>query len=118
MKLGIIGAMTVEIESLKAQMENLEITQKAGMEFCAGTLEGLPVVVVVCGVGKVNAAMCVQVLFDCFAVTYIINTGTKKFHGADCGNGQQTKEENKEIYSGDRQKLIDDGYVPAGCCNP
>ena len=24
----------------------------------------------------------------------------------------------KEIYSGDRQKLIDDGYVPAGCCNP
>ena len=50
--------------------------------------------------------------------TYIINTNAKKFHDADCGNGQQTKEENKEIYSGDRQKLIDDGYVPAGCCNP
>lgn len=75
MKLGIIGAMTVEIESLKAQMENLKITQKAGMEFCAGTLEGLPVVVVVCGVGKVNAAMCVQVLADCFDVTHIMNTG-------------------------------------------
>ncbi len=75
MKLGIIGAMTVEIESLKAQMEDLGITQKAGMEFCAGTLEGLPVVVVVCGVGKVNAAMCVQILCDCFAVTHIINTG-------------------------------------------
>ena len=75
MKLGIIGAMTVEIESLKAQMENLEITQKAGMEFCTGALEGLNVVVVVCGVGKVNAAMCVQVLCDCFQVTHIINTG-------------------------------------------
>ena len=75
MKLGIIGAMTVEIESLKAQMQNLETTEKAGMEFCTGTLEGLPVVVVVCGVGKVNAAMCVQVLCDCFAVTHIINTG-------------------------------------------
>ena len=49
---------------------------------------------------------------------YIINTNAKKFHDADCGNGQQTKEENKEIYSGDRQKLIDAGYAPAGCCNP
>lgn len=75
MKLGIIGAMTVEIDFLKAQMENLEKTEKAGMEFCAGTLEGLPVVVVVCGVGKVNAAMCVQILADCFSVTHIINTG-------------------------------------------
>lgn len=75
MKLGIIGAMTVEIDSLKAQMEGLEKTEKAGMEFCTGTLEGLEVVVVVCGVGKVNAAMCVQILADCFSVTHIINTG-------------------------------------------
>lgn len=75
MKLGIIGAMTVEIESLKAQMENLEITERAGMSFFSGELETLPVVVVVCGVGKVNAAMCVQILADCFGVTHIINTG-------------------------------------------
>ena len=75
MKLGIIGAMTVEIESLKAQMKNLEITEKAGMEFCSGILEGVDAVLVVCGVGKVNAAMCVQVLADCFGVTHIINTG-------------------------------------------
>lgn len=75
MKLGIIGAMTVEIESLKAQMLNLEKTEKAGMEFCSGILEGVDAVLVVCGVGKVNAAMCVQILVDCFAVTHIINTG-------------------------------------------
>ena len=36
---------------------------------------GLPCVVVQCGVGKVNAAMCVQVLCDCYAVTNIVNTG-------------------------------------------
>ena len=35
----------------------------------------MPVVVVVCGVGKVNAALCVQVLCDCFGVTHIVNTG-------------------------------------------
>jgi len=33
------------------------------------------VVVVVCGVGKVNAALCVQVLVDCFGVTHVVNTG-------------------------------------------
>ena len=74
-KLGIIGAMAVEVETLKSEMSNLTVTKKAGMEFYDGVLEGLPVVVVQCGVGKVNAAMCAQVLCDCFAVTHLVNTG-------------------------------------------
>lgn len=74
-KLGIIGAMAVEVETLKANMENMETIERGGMTFYQGTLETLPVVVVVCGVGKVNAALCVQVLCDCFAVTHIVNTG-------------------------------------------
>lgn len=74
-KLGIIGAMTVEVETLKAQMEKMSVVERAGMTFYDGELEGLPAVVVVCGVGKVNAAMCVQVLCDCFGVTHIVNTG-------------------------------------------
>ena len=57
MKLGIIGAMDVEVATLKQQMTDAEITTKAGMEFCAGRLEGLEAVVVQCGVGKVNAAI-------------------------------------------------------------
>ena len=75
MKLGIIGAMKVEIESLRDSMASLEITERAGMVFYQGLLENLPVVVVECGVGKVNAAMCVQALCDCFDVTHILNTG-------------------------------------------
>lgn len=74
-KLGIIGAMAVEVETLKSEMSNLTVTKKVGMEFYDGVLEGLPVVVVQCGVGKVNAAMCAQVLCDCFAVTHLVNTG-------------------------------------------
>ena len=74
-KLGIIGAMAVEVETLKSEMSNLTVTKKAGMEFYDGVLEGLPVVVVQCGVGKVNAAMCAQVLCDCFNVTHLVNTG-------------------------------------------
>lgn len=74
-KLGIIGAMTVEVQTLKQKLTGLQITQRAGMEFYEGRLEDLPCVVVQCGVGKVNAAMCVQVLCDCFGVTHIVNTG-------------------------------------------
>ena len=74
-KLGIIGAMDVEVATLKEVMENLTVTNRAGMAFYDGILEGLPAVVVQCGVGKVNAAMCVQVLCDCFGVTHLVNTG-------------------------------------------
>lgn len=74
-KLGIIGAMTVEVESLVESMESVVSTQRAGMMFYEGKLEGQDAVVVVCGVGKVNAALCVQILCDLFAVTHVINTG-------------------------------------------
>ena len=74
-KLGIIGAMTVEVETLKERMQDKTVTMRAGMEFCQGTLLGLPAVVVQCGVGKVNAAMCAQILCACFGVTHLVNTG-------------------------------------------
>ena len=73
--IGIIGAMEVEVEKLKARMENVEITRKASMEFYAGTLEGKNVVVVRSGIGKVNAAVCTQILIDVFDVKAVINTG-------------------------------------------
>lgn len=74
-KLGIIGAMRVEVETLKNKLEGLLVTERAGMTFYEGKLEQLDVVVVECGVGKVNAAMCAQVLCACFGVTHIVNTG-------------------------------------------
>lgn len=75
MKLGIIGAMRIEVESLRERMEALNIRERAGMTFYDGRLQGIPAVVVECGVGKVNAALCVQILCDCFDVTHLINTG-------------------------------------------
>ncbi len=75
MKLGIIGAMDVEVALLKEKMENVVVTEHAGSAYFAGTLEGLPAVVVQCGVGKVNAALCAQILISCFHVTHIVNTG-------------------------------------------
>lgn len=74
-KIGIIGAMELEVEQLKADMSETTIVKKAGMDFYEGTLNGANVVVVRCGIGKVNAALCVQVLADVFEVTHVINTG-------------------------------------------
>lgn len=74
-KLGIIGAMQVEVETLVEQLARRRCVERAGSTFYEGELEGLPVVVVQCGVGKVNAAMCMQILCDCFGVTHVVNTG-------------------------------------------
>ena len=74
-KIGIIGAMELEVEQLKADMSESRIVKKAGMDFHEGTLNGVNVVIVRCGIGKVNAALCVQILADIFEVTHVINTG-------------------------------------------
>lgn len=74
-KLGIIGAMQEEIETLLHLMENKTEKEIAGSVFHDGVLEGLPVTVVQCGIGKVNAALCTQILCDLFGVTHLVNTG-------------------------------------------
>lgn len=114
-KLGIIGAMSVEVETLKQQMSNLKETAKAGMVFYEGELEGLPVVVVVCGVGKVNAALCVQVLCDCFGVTHIVNTGVAGSLCAELDIGDFVISENAVYHDFDCHILNSDyvvGQVP------
>ena len=104
MKLGIIGAMEQEVETLLGLMENKTQSAHAGSVFYEGTLEGLPVAVVQCGIGKVNAALCAQILCDCCGVTHLVNTGIAgslcndldigdlvvsidaMYHDFDCGN--------------------------------
>lgn len=73
--LGIIGAMAQEVEQLKGEMEQPEITTVAGMDFYRGKIRDQEVVVVRSGIGKVNAGMCVQILADKFGVSGIVNTG-------------------------------------------
>ena len=74
-RIGIIGAMDLEVEHLKSEMQISRIVDKAGMEFYTGTLKGVDVVIVRSGIGKVNAGLCAQILADVFQVTHIINTG-------------------------------------------
>lgn len=49
---------------------------------------------------------------------YILNTGSLKFHSADCRQGQSIKSANKELFSGEKDELTERGYTAAKCCNP
>lgn len=73
--IGIIGAMDEEVAKLKEEMEHVKVLTKASMDFYQGSIGGHEVVVVRSGIGKVNAAVCTQILADTFSVRCIINTG-------------------------------------------
>ncbi|MDO4513959.1 MAG: 5'-methylthioadenosine/adenosylhomocysteine nucleosidase [Lachnospiraceae bacterium] len=74
-KYGIIGAMELEVDTLKSRMEIVRKVEKANMVFFEGKLNGAEVVIVKSGIGKVNAGICVQILCDEFKITHVINTG-------------------------------------------
>lgn len=67
--------MELEVAELKSKMELKNVVDKAGMQFHEGVLNRKDVVIVQCGIGKVNAGICVQILADIFAVDAVINTG-------------------------------------------
>lgn len=73
--IGIIGAMEEEVAALKEAMDIAETKEYASMVFCRGTMGGKDIVVVRSGIGKVNAAVCTQILVDRFKVDRLINTG-------------------------------------------
>ena len=73
--LGIIGAMDVEIAGIKARVADAVETEIAGITFTCGNIENVMVVVAQCSPGKVNAAVCTQIMIDRFKPEAIINVG-------------------------------------------
>lgn len=73
--IGIIGAMDEEVAYIKEKMDVITVKIMLGLDFVVGRMAGKNIVIVRSGIGKVNAAICAQVLVDHFAVDYIINTG-------------------------------------------
>lgn len=74
-RIGIIGAMEEEVSLLKETITDLKTSTIAGMDFCEGKLEEKDVVVVQCGMGKVNAGICAHTLINQFNCSRIINVG-------------------------------------------
>ena len=74
-KIGIIGAMSVEVDGLKKLMENVSTETVSGVKFYSGVISDKNVVVAECGVGKVFAAICAEAMIIKFKVDALINTG-------------------------------------------
>ena len=66
--------MEEEVAALKSAMNPKEIVTYASMQFCKGMLCGKEVVVVRSGIGKVNAAICAQILIDKFEIDMLMNS--------------------------------------------
>ena len=114
MKLGIIGAMDSEVAALIAAMDNAEVATVAGNRFYDGTIAGRPVVVVQCGIGKVCAALCAQVLVDRFQVDGIVNTGVAGGLAAGMAVGDLVVATNAVQHDFDLSPVgRAKGYVPA-----
>lgn len=76
MRVGIIGAMDEEVDLLRSKLDNREDTVLAGSEFYSGKIDGLDVVLLKSGIGKVNAALGTALLIEKFQPDLIINTGS------------------------------------------
>lgn len=72
---GIIGAMDIEIDLISKEMTNKEIRTISGVTYIKGEINSNPLVVAVCGIGKVFAAICAQTMILKYGVDKIINTG-------------------------------------------
>ncbi len=73
--IGIIGAMNIEIEAIKNLMTNIKTENIAHITFYIGKLNNVDCVASICGPGKVNAAICTQIMISKFSPKVIINTG-------------------------------------------
>ncbi len=76
MRVGIIGAMEEEVKGLREKMLNIETLKKGGCEFYHGSIHGIDVVLLLCGIGKVAAAVGTTILIDQYSPDLVINTGS------------------------------------------
>lgn len=74
-KIGIIAAMQEEYDVIKELMENIKIEKYFNLELTLGEIGKKQIVLVKCGIGKVNAARVTQILIDKFDTQYIVNVG-------------------------------------------
>lgn len=75
MVIGVIGAMQMEVDGLKEAMSSAKIETYSGVDYVIGKINDVDVVVAKCGVGKVFAAICAEVMILKFDVDLVINIG-------------------------------------------
>lgn len=80
---GIIGAMDTEIQMIRERMDRCRTNSLYGLTFYQGRIDSHDVILAKCGIGKVNAARCAQMLIDRSNPDFLINTGVAGGVGPD-----------------------------------
>ncbi|BBI30613.1 5'-methylthioadenosine/adenosylhomocysteine nucleosidase [Cohnella abietis] len=75
MSIAIIAAMEEEAAELKSQIDHIQTVTVAGGVFHSGQLRGKDIILLECGIGKVNAALTTAVLIDRYRPELIIHYG-------------------------------------------
>jgi adenosylhomocysteine nucleosidase len=75
MMLAVIGAMDEEVRLLHQSMEDVDENIHAGLNVYRGTFKGTQIVLAKCGIGKVNATICSQMLIDLYRPDALVFTG-------------------------------------------
>ncbi|WP_252236789.1 5'-methylthioadenosine/adenosylhomocysteine nucleosidase [Clostridium sp. CH2] len=113
MTIGIIAAMTEELEILLKDLNLEEKKEKANMVFHKGTINNKNVVAVVCGIGKVNSAVCTQILISEYNVDKVVNVGVAGGIGKDIYPGDIVVAENLVQHDMDTSAFGDKiGQIP------
>ena len=73
--IGIICALSIEADGIKNMMTDKKEITYGKIIYTSGVINGNNAVVAECGIGKVNAAMCTQIMIDRFSPKAIINSG-------------------------------------------
>ena len=110
--IGIIAAMNEEVDAIKELMNNISMKQVYELEFIIGKINQKEVVLVKCGVGKVNAARTTQILLNNFDIEYVINVGTsgslnENIEIGDIVIGEKLVQHDFDITAAGREK----GYI-------
>lgn len=74
-KIGIITALTEEFKVIEDLMKDVTIAEKYNLKFYQGSINNKEIVLVTCGIGKVNAARATQMMIDAFDIEYVVNVG-------------------------------------------
>lgn len=73
--IGIIGAMQIEIDSIVKLLTNAKCESFAHVNFFSGKINDIDCVIALCGPGKVNSAICAQLMITKYHAKTIINIG-------------------------------------------
>lgn len=110
--IAIIAALNEEVESIKKIMKDISVEGIYELDFITGKIDRKNIVLVKCGVGKVNAARTTQILLNNFDIEYVINVGTagslnENIEIGDIVIGEKLVQHDFDITAGGREK----GYI-------